>query len=587
MDEKNVLTSKPTTEETAKNMNVELEKIDEPELFSMRDIKASNITELAENIKNMGRLVNPLFLRPSKKQGRYELVCGHRRLKALRQLKWKNAPCRIQCLSDDDAFALAISENIGRSDPSPLEEARAYLRARDQFKMSLDSIAEKVGKDKSTISNRIRLLSLSDKVIDAVEKNIVSPGHCEHGFMRLKHSQDQETLLQSVKQQARWGNRMSVKDVEQQTKELIKNRGKIEAWAEYQRINKDRILTPKCPKCGGPVDPDNYRTDLTKNRVSCSNYCSDWNPLKTPAENKKIIAAEYGGHGSGMLRSAREEPQNKNEARAHKSLYPIVDFFREISRHVVENSLVTGIRTESAGGYGESQGIEMIVKLKTPDGFPLPDAFKLEGKDYKNSGHKTSISLGDMYSYDNKTILKQRKQLWELETILGKKEKASIIRVPMNRLVLEHKALSKGTELKITNNGKLQGTWVIQTVHRDYTAYIMNPKNEKIFMEEKELRILIKAAFPQKTKGKKKRKLGCTDPRKTTTPGSDEQGSQSRTTRKCSKCGVLHINNDDYLTEKDKTTCYCGGKLKEVSEQTYREIKEIIKKEHQGVGGKK
>lgn len=480
--------SKPEIEE----LEINVSQICEPELFSMRNVKESDVAELAENIKAVGRILNPLFVRPDPElPGTYELICGHRRLKAARKLKLDKVPCRVQALSDEDAFSCAISENIGRSDPSPIEEARAYKRARDQFKMNLKEIAKKVGKDESTISNRIRLLDMVPAAVQALQDGDITAGHCEHGFLKLKHEQDQKELLQHLKQQKNWRQPATVAEAERRAREIAATRERVEALGTYFQQKKKEIKFPKCPKCGGVPDTDSHRwreMDLKKDLLRCAGYsCEPWNAITGPLPKPKPVST---GREGVIL-------QKKDEALGHLSQYSPTQFFKTVSGHLIDNELVEHLTIEDA--YPSVLRISITLHdSKALEELPLPMA-SFEGIEREKSGHRSSVRLH--WQSDNKEILKQRSILWDLESAMGKKPKAEIVRVAMLRLVLEHKALSKGLMLEV-EGGKLEGPWIIKDIHRDFTAWVTNPKGEKVFLEEDDLRALVKAAFPKAKKEK-------------------------------------------------------------------------------------
>ena len=130
---------------------------------------------LAESIRTQG-LIQPLVLRP-RVQGGYELIAGERRWRASCEAGLETVPAIVREAGDRDTLLLALVENVAREDLSPIEEARAYAVLLDEFELSLGDVAERVGRSRPSVSNRIRLLELPDDVLAMVERGELSEGH--------------------------------------------------------------------------------------------------------------------------------------------------------------------------------------------------------------------------------------------------------------------------------------------------------------------------------------------------------------------------------------------------------------------------
>ena len=139
-----------------------------------RDFDEKGLAELAQSISENG-LIQPLVVR--EKQGRYELIAGERRLRACRIANLSEVPVVIKDVSDRDAFALALIENIQRQDLNPVEEALAYKRLLEHANTSQSDVAEHVGKSRSAISNALRLLRLCDPILQHLASGDISAGH--------------------------------------------------------------------------------------------------------------------------------------------------------------------------------------------------------------------------------------------------------------------------------------------------------------------------------------------------------------------------------------------------------------------------
>lgn len=140
-----------------------------------RRFDAEGISELAESVRVQG-LVQPVVVRPVP-GGTWELIAGERRLRAAKAAGLATIPALVRESDDRDSLLLALVENVAREDLSPIEEARAYSVLMDEFSLSLGDMAERVGRSKPTISNRIRLLELPEDVIGLLERGLISEGH--------------------------------------------------------------------------------------------------------------------------------------------------------------------------------------------------------------------------------------------------------------------------------------------------------------------------------------------------------------------------------------------------------------------------
>ena len=135
------------------------------------------LTELAQSIEENG-LLQPLLLRPAPKApGRYELVAGERRLRAVRKLGWNAVPAVTREVDDDTLLVLALVENLQREALNPLEEAEGYQVLMDKHGLSHAGIGRSVGKSRSTVANMVRLLQLPASVRKFVEAGSLTTGH--------------------------------------------------------------------------------------------------------------------------------------------------------------------------------------------------------------------------------------------------------------------------------------------------------------------------------------------------------------------------------------------------------------------------
>jgi ParB family chromosome partitioning protein len=132
------------------------------------------LQELAESIKQQG-VVQPIVVRRS--HGSFELVAGERRLRAAQMAGFASIPALVKQASDQEMLEFALLENLQREDLNPIEEARAYHRLQHEFRLRQGDVARRVGKDRSSVANVLRLLQLPEVIQDDVEAGRLSMGH--------------------------------------------------------------------------------------------------------------------------------------------------------------------------------------------------------------------------------------------------------------------------------------------------------------------------------------------------------------------------------------------------------------------------
>lgn len=140
-----------------------------------RRFRDEALADLAASVRVQG-VVQPILVRPLG-GGMYELVAGERRWRAARAAGLATVPAIVREADDRDSLLLALVENAAREDLSPLDEARAYAVLQDEFALSLGEIAERVGRSKPAVSNKLRLLELPDDVSVLLDEGALSEGH--------------------------------------------------------------------------------------------------------------------------------------------------------------------------------------------------------------------------------------------------------------------------------------------------------------------------------------------------------------------------------------------------------------------------
>ena len=154
----------------------------------------NQIYELSESIKTHG-VIQPILVRQL--GDKYEIVAGERRYKASLLAGKQTIPAVIRNMSDKDSMEIALAENVQRVDLTPIEEAISYKKVLDKGEMTQDELARKLGKNQSTIANKIRLLNLDEEVQEALLENKISERHAR-SLLKLKTRKDQVDLLNKI-----------------------------------------------------------------------------------------------------------------------------------------------------------------------------------------------------------------------------------------------------------------------------------------------------------------------------------------------------------------------------------------------------
>ncbi len=134
-----------------------------------------SLQELATSIRQFG-LLQPILVQPVA-EGKYELIAGERRLRASKIAGLKEIPALFRSATDQVSLEIALIENVQRSDISSLESARAYRRLMDEFGLTQEAVAEKVGKSRVSVANSVRLLKLPKRIQEGLESGAITEGH--------------------------------------------------------------------------------------------------------------------------------------------------------------------------------------------------------------------------------------------------------------------------------------------------------------------------------------------------------------------------------------------------------------------------
>lgn len=187
----------PLKKSDIKNSVVEIEphKI-KPNPYQPRKIFDNlSISELADSIKEYG-VIQPICVRKSK-WGTYELIAGERRLRACQSLNMEKVPCIISEINDNDSAIVALVENLQRRDLTFFEEAEAYFHLITEHSLTQEEVAKRVGKNQSTIANKLRLLKLSKEVKKIIKESNLTERHAR-ALLKIPDEKMQLSLVKKI-----------------------------------------------------------------------------------------------------------------------------------------------------------------------------------------------------------------------------------------------------------------------------------------------------------------------------------------------------------------------------------------------------
>lgn len=230
-------------------VEIPLSKIEANPFQPRTDFNEESTRELAQSLVEHG-LIQPVVVRSC--PGGYQLVAGERRVRAARYLGWETIDAVVRDLDDAGSAQVALIENLQREDLSYWEEAEAYQQLLQEFGMTQEELAEKIGKSQSAIANKLRLLRLSPRVRGNISREIMSERHCR-ALLRLDSEEAQLQVIEAIK-----AKELSVKETEELVEQLLdRDEGKkprqrvIRLWKDARLLRNSVRELVKEMRAGG------------------------------------------------------------------------------------------------------------------------------------------------------------------------------------------------------------------------------------------------------------------------------------------------------------------------------------------------
>ena len=212
--------AKPKSNHAADAVMIDINKVEPNREQPRKKFDEDALIELSESIKQFG-ILQPLLCQ--ERDDYYEIVAGERRWRAAKLAGLKEVPVIIKKLTDQQIMEISLIENIQREDLNPIEEALAYKRLIEDFKLKQDEVAERVSKSRTAVTNSMRLLKLNDKVQQMVIDEMLTTGHAR-ALLGIEDPKQQYVIAQQI-----FDQKLSVRDTEKLVKSLQNTKKKTKA----------------------------------------------------------------------------------------------------------------------------------------------------------------------------------------------------------------------------------------------------------------------------------------------------------------------------------------------------------------------
>ncbi len=258
----------PAVPAEARIWQIAVDKLSPSEFQPRSNFEKEKLEELAASIKQNG-ILQPIVARKLP-NAKFEIIAGERRWRAAQIAGLHEVPVILKTLENQEALEIAIIENIQREDLNPIEEAEAYQRLAQEFHLTQQQVAEKVGKDRATVANSMRLLALPLQVREMVTQAVISAGHAKV-LLSLGNPAAQIEMAKKIAQQ-----KMSVRQLEKMVAAEAAGKNKdIEVMTTEQGVTQRLIagLAEELQKSLGTKVAIDYLN--SKGRISIQFYSDE------------------------------------------------------------------------------------------------------------------------------------------------------------------------------------------------------------------------------------------------------------------------------------------------------------------------
>ncbi|MGH9822227.1 MAG: ParB/RepB/Spo0J family partition protein [Blastocatellia bacterium] len=228
-------------------VQVGIEQIDPTDSQPRHLFKADKLDELAASIRTSG-LIQPLVVR--RMGERFQLIAGERRWRAAQLAGLQRVPCVVKDVTDEGVLELSLIENLQREDLNPIEEATAYRKLLDRPNITQEDVAKRIGKDRSSIANSLRLLRLPQEIQTLVEEDKLSMGHAR-ALLSIESLDEQKALAREIVARG-----LSVRDAERFASSAAKP-GKSQRGPKAEKRQNPNVAAAEAKlrrKLGAPVE---------------------------------------------------------------------------------------------------------------------------------------------------------------------------------------------------------------------------------------------------------------------------------------------------------------------------------------------
>ena len=193
-------------------MDLDIDRLDPSDVQPRSVFKQQKLDELAQSIRHTG-IIQPLVVR--RQADRFQIIAGERRWRAAQIAGLHRVPCVVKAIADEEVLELSLIENIQREELNPIEEAKAFRNLLEGRQLTQDEVARRVGRDRTSITNALRLLRLPEEIQRLVEENELSMGHAR-SLLAVDSAEHQVKLAGEITSKA-----LSVRETER----LVKRTG--------------------------------------------------------------------------------------------------------------------------------------------------------------------------------------------------------------------------------------------------------------------------------------------------------------------------------------------------------------------------